>query len=382
MGASAAWEAAALATMNAMLAGNPGAEEFVRQRKPDLARTPSALVSLAAPRTQAYWNLVAARKRYAGYVAGGSFPTVGREVCKLKRGKRTHAALALRQRLAAEGFGVLDAESGDRFDKSLADALKEFQAAHLLKQTGRVGPQTLERLRLTAGEKLARIDRALTVMRRSIGPWEAGFVHVQMPQAFLELYADGKLAGRFKTVLGAASEGSRTVPLDSAVVSVILNPKWRVPKSISEAELDQKSKSNPEYFSEHNFEVRGATGKDRRFVQESGDENALGRMKLVYHNGHGQAIHGAAARNRNLFHETTRLFSHGCIRVHHSLDLAATILLRDQGMSRKKVREILDSGEETEVKLAVPVPVHVIYSTAAADSEGRVYFTEDYYGIE
>jgi murein L,D-transpeptidase YcbB/YkuD len=368
-----------------MLSGHDTAGRFIRANLRNMAVAPPAVADMCGPKTRAYAGLVAARRRYAGYVAAGGFPPVQQAWAHIRKGRKSPAVAPLRARLAAEGFA---AGSGPVYDGPLQEAVAAFQAAHLLPRTGRVGRQTLERLSWKAEDKLARIDRALATLRRAIGPWEGAFLHAQIPQAFVELYQDGRFVRHFRAIAGndatdaTGAHPYATTPLASAVLSVVVNPAWRVPDAILAAEIVPRSKADVTFLETRNFKVRSGSGDSVRYVQEPGDENALGRMKLVYKNPYGQAIHGSPRQLRRLFREPVRLFSHGCIRVESSLDLAALILSRDRNMGWERLRPIVESGEETEIPLAVPLAVHVIYSTAAADSHGRIFFAPDYYGLE
>jgi murein L,D-transpeptidase YcbB/YkuD len=60
------------------------------------------------------------------------------------------------------------------------------------------------------------------------------------------------------------------------------------------------------------------------FYQPSGDDNALGLVKLLFPNKHSVYLHDTPSRY--LFNESVRLYSHGCMRVRNPQDFASAHL--------------------------------------------------------
>jgi murein L,D-transpeptidase YcbB/YkuD len=83
-----------------------------------------------------------------------------------------------------------------------------------------------------------------------------------------------------------------------------------------------------------------------------------------------------------LFKETVRTLSHGCIRVHEPDRLAALLLAEDKGWSEEQVKSMLAKGNNSGVVLSRPVPVHLTYFTMAADGVGKLQTYADVYGID
>jgi len=68
--------------------------------------------------------------------------------------------------------------------------------------------------------------------------------------------------------------------------------------------------------------------------QEPGPLNALGRMKFVFPNRFAIYMHDTP--KRDLFSQSARNFSHGCIRVSDPVSLAAYALAGESGIGRLK----------------------------------------------
>jgi murein L,D-transpeptidase YcbB/YkuD len=80
-----------------------------------------------------------------------------------------------------------------------------------------------------------------------------------------------------------------------------------------------------------------------------------------------------------LFRREERLLSHGCIRVEDPLGLAELVLGDPARWNRATLREAIDSGAQRTIRLPAPIPVFVLYWTAAVDVQGTIHFSDDVY---
>jgi murein L,D-transpeptidase YcbB/YkuD len=113
--------------------------------------------------------------------------------------------------------------------------------------------------------------------------------------------------------------------------------------------------------------------------QRPGPDNALGLIKFSLPNPYDVYLHSTPTPA--LFKEPVRAFSHGCIRVSDPVALAV-YALRDTGgqWSAEKVREAMDGEVTQHVRLAHPIPVLILYGTALATEDGKMFFFDDIYG--
>src|SRR6266404_4042902 len=81
--------------------------------------------------------------------------------------------------------------------------------------------------------------------------------------------------------------------------------------------------------------------QDSQVVQPAGPKNALGRIKLIFPNPHHVYLHDTPVRA--LFEQTTRTFSHICIRVRQPVELAA-LVLDDPSWSQERLDEAITTG--------------------------------------
>jgi L,D-transpeptidase YcbB len=171
--------------------------------------------------------------------------------------------------------------------------------------------------------------------------------------------------------------------------TVVLNPYWNVPKSIVSHEMLPRLSEDPYYLDDNGYEVLDAQGQHISSAavdwwsygdvipfdvrQPPGNENALGRIKFLFPNSHDIYMHDTPAKK--LFAKATRAFSHGCIRVEDPRKLAEYVL----GWDRSRIDEAIASGQNADVKLTTPLPVHLNYFTAWPDANGNIaYFTDIY----
>jgi murein L,D-transpeptidase YcbB/YkuD len=150
---------------------------------------------------------------------------------------------------------------------------------------------------------------------------------------------------------------------------VILNPWWEVPQSISREVAGKAG-----YVA-----VKGKDGKVQRWRQPPGPANALGKVKFVMQNGQNIYLHDTNARSR--FNGQLRALSHGCIRTENIMDLAKELLADDGGeWTADKVDATVASGKSQLAKFVKPLPVYIVYFSAAALNDGTIVNYSDLYG--
>ena len=90
-------------------------------------------------------------------------------------------------------------------------------------------------------------------------------------------------------------------------------------------------------------------------------------------------LHDTNARSR--FNDATRALSHGCVRTEHILDLATELLGDDDGeWTPDRIDAALESKKSVQANFVKPVPVYIVYFSAAALNDGRIVDYKDLYG--
>jgi murein L,D-transpeptidase YcbB/YkuD len=193
------------------------------------------------------------------------------------------------------------------------------------------------------------------------------YIIVNVPSFYATLVENGVNRWKHRAVAGKLS--TPTPQLSATAVGVILNPWWEVPKSI-EKEAAGKKGFVP---------VTGKDGKVQRWRQPPGPTNALGQVKFVMPNSKAIYLHDTNARSR--FNSDVRALSHGCVRTQHILDLATELLGDDNGQwTPDKIQAALDSKKTVQANFVKPLPVYIVYFSAAALLDGQIVDYNDLYG--
>lgn len=288
----------------------------------------------------------------------------------------------------------------DFADDALVGALRRFQHRHGLAQDGRVGRYTLAALNVPVH---TRVDQMLLNMeRRRWMPdrFEARYIFVNLADFYLKVVdtIEDRERTIFTTQLVLGKPYHQTPEFSHEVKYLVFNPYWNVPVSIARNEMLPKIKANPDYLRKNDFELFSSWDSGARQIDSStvdwesmtrskfhfkvrqgpGPNNALGRIKFMFPNPHNVYLHDTPARG--LFKHFRRAFSHGCVRVEHPTELAATLLQWQGDWPLERIVETIGDGARTVVQLAEPVPIHLAYISAWVNKDGSVHFRDDVYG--
>jgi murein L,D-transpeptidase YcbB/YkuD len=334
----------------------------------------ASLRSLAPPNPR-YARLRDALAHYKEIAGRGGWPKVPAD---LEKGAQGAGALALRNRLIAEG-DLPPVPEGQQpspaFDDAVAQAIARFQQRHGLEPDGKLGEDTVAELNVPVQERIRQIEINLERWRWLPSTLGDSYVWVNVPEFRMELYDEGRKAIDMAVVVG--KQQSQTPVFSDMMEYLELNPEWNIPPSIAEGEILPKLASDPGYLASHNMEFVGE-GANQRIRQRSGPDNPLGQVKFMFPNEHDVYLHDSPADH--LFSREERDFSHGCVRLERPVQLAEYLLRDKPEWGGTKVREAIVSGEHRTVKLPKKLPVHILYFTAWVEDNGVVHFRKDVYG--
>jgi len=218
------------------------------------------------------------------------------------------------------------------------------------------------------------------------------YVLVNVPAFVAQAVQDGTLALESNVIAG---KPARATPQVSAkIIEINFYPTWTVPEIVAQQDLIPKIRKDQSYFSEEHFSVmtdyksppldpatvdwNSPQVVSYKFRQDPGPFNALGVVRINIGNPYGVYMHDTPLKQ--LFSQSARAFSSGCVRVEKVLDLVAWLLSDKKGWTLEKVQAQVDSGQKLDVRLAKSVPVHFVYLTAFATGNGVAQFRPDIYG--
>jgi murein L,D-transpeptidase YcbB/YkuD len=328
-------------------------------------------------------------ERYRQIVAMGGWPAMPGNTA-LRPGDTGSEIVAARRQFALSGDLPSDGRASPVFDAEFRDALARFQIRNGLRVSGFLDSRTYAALNVSAEERLKQIETNLARVKSLLSINKAPrYVLVNVPAFTLQAVDRGNLALTSNVVVG---KPTRATPRVSAkIVEVNFYPTWTVPESIARADLIPKLQKDPAYFVNEHFSVVAKGGEvdphaidwtkpevvNYRFVQDPGTFNALGVVRINMPNKHSVYMHDTPLKQ--LFSQSARAFSSGCVRVQQVIDLVAW-LLAPLGWTPEKVQAAADSGKSINVAIGKSVPVHFVYLTAFVSENGMVQFRPDIYG--
>jgi murein L,D-transpeptidase YcbB/YkuD len=327
---------------------------------------------------------------YSDIQVRGGWPTLPADA-KLAPGASGPEVAALRQHLVIGGDLAADKEAGDSYDADVAEAVKRFQLRHGLDATGSVGASTLKALNVPVGDRIKQLEASLERLLGMDFLFAERYVVVNIPAAFVEAVANGKVERRYRVIVGQIDKPSPT--LTAYITAIDLNPTWTVPLSITKNEIMAHMRRDPSYLARMHMRVLGAHDEDidpatvdwsggssPNFTvrQDAGAWNALGYLKIDMPNPYSVYMHDTDTRK--LFADDYRFDSHGCTRVDNVRDLAAWILQDGPpGWDRAAIDAGIASGVSKVINLPHKIPVAWVYLTGWVTRDGTVEFRDDVY---
>ena len=366
----------------------------ILQRASETGRVSESLSNMRPTHT-GYAALQKALVAYRNMAARGGWPAIP-DGPTLQRGAHGPRVAALKNRLLLTAD--LDRTSevvDDVFDAALEHGLQRFQERHGLDPDGTVGTSTLAALNVPAQARVAQIE--LNMERWRWLPQTLGerYILVNIANFTLDVVERDQSVLAMRVVVG---KPARRTPFFSAEMTyLVLNPHWYVPPTIAIQDKLPLIRRDPGYLARQNFKLfrhgeGGATRVDPRSIdwssvsarnfpyqlrQDPGPQNALGRVKFMFPNPYHVYLHDTPARE--LFANTERAFSSGCIRLEKPMELAEYLLSDDPQWSQQKNLVSSKRGVEQIVPLPTSIPVHLLYWTSWVKENGVVHFRKDIY---
>jgi len=315
-------------------------------------------------------------------------PVIG--ASRLRPGGNGNEVRNLQKRLQQEDF--YSGSITGSFDAATQQAVKQFQAVHMLEGDGTIGPGTVKWLSISYEQKARMIAMTLKLLRQSQTRRcdIDRYVRINIPQFTLQYYRGGKVQAVHRVIVGKASgkpikvqgrmiSENNTPPLASTIEHVIFNPRWYVSDRIRR-ELSDEIAADPHYLERHGYVQMASLYPwgDHRVFQMPGPNNPLGRVKFEFPNAYAVFLHDTP--KKQLFSRARRDFSHGCVRVDRARELAQTLLIDDQNPAAQKTEAYLDSNRQVYVKLQQPVPIIIEYMPVSYSENGHIVFCGDPYG--
>ncbi len=349
------------------------------------------------PSHQHYKALREALKTYRKLVADGGWKTIPAGP-SLYPGQNDPRIPAIRIRLHTTGDLEKITDSDSYFDKKLKKATMHFQRRYGLEADGVIGAQTIAAMNIPAKHLVGQIIVNMTRWRWQAHDLGDKYVLVNIAGYNLKAVEHDAIVLDLPVIVG---ELENQTPIFSDRIQYLdFNPYWTVTRSIASKEELPHLQQNPRYLVDRKVRLFSSWDPDAveidstrvnwnsisavqmaryKLRQDPGPLNALGRIKFVFPNRYAIYMHDTP--KRDLFSQSNRNFSHGCIRVSDPLALAAFVLTDEKtDWTIDRIKGAIDTGRRKVVQLTVPLSVHLTYQTTWVDKEGTIHFNRDVYG--
>jgi len=290
-------------------------------------------------------------------------------------------------------------ESSNVYQGALVDAVKHFQGRHGLPPTGRLDEITLRHLNTPLSERIEQLRLTLERWHWLPDRFTEAPIVVNIPEFRLRAFDSAMNEALTMNVIVGKAFHHKTPVFERDMRYVIFRPYWNVPPSIQRSESVPAIQKDRDYLAKKGFEAitpdgqlvtAGAVSDEvlaqlrsgkLEVRQKPGSTNALGLVKLMFPNEYNVYLHSTPSAQ--LFSQTRRDFSHGCIRVEKPAELAAWVLRDKPEWTLDRVKAAMTSGKDNQqVNLTKPIPVLILYGTAVVDPDGSVRFFDDIYGYD
>jgi murein L,D-transpeptidase YcbB/YkuD len=373
-------------------------EWFIPRKKKNYQSLLNSLVSLNTseevqePVNHYYLLLKEKLIQYREIQKNGDFPLVTTDRKLLAVGDSDSCLLNVKKHL----FLTTDLSENDNsilYTDTLANAVKRFQRRMGLVEDGKISRATLVELNVPIEKRIKQMIVNMERLRWAPVEMEKEYLLVNIPEFRLHIFNNQKQVWQMNVVVGKSVH--KTSIFKGNISSIVLNPYWGVPTSIVRNEILPKLKRDPSYLTRNNMEVlSGNTVIDAKGIdwnkytgnipynirQKPGRNNSLGKIKFLFPNSYSIYLHDTPSKS--LFNESSRAFSHGCIRVAEPRELALHLLRDKPDWTADRVDKVLATNQATSIKISPKIPVYIAYFTTWVDNTGALNFRKDIYHLD
>lgn len=293
----------------------------------------------------------------------------------LKRGDSSEIIGLLKKRLFVLGDSKI-ADSSLMYDSITSIAVKRFQRRLGLSVDGAVGNKMIEELNVPLQWRIKQILVNMERLRWLPPNKDSNYILVNIPEYRLHVYDSGKTVMDMNVIVGKSANG--TVIFSGNLKYVVFSPYWNVPTSIVKKEIVPAMARNSNYLEKNNMEITGRSNGLPLVRQKPGANNSLGLVKFLFPNNYDIYLHDTP--NHDLFTQSSRSLSHGCIRISEPKKMAQYLLRNDTAWNSNNIDSSMHLSKERWVTLKKTVPVLIVYFTSWVDKSGTLNFRKDIYG--
>ena len=355
---------------------------FIPRKKIDLTAVLDATITSKskdpeqyAPQNDQYNKLQKYLLKYIAFEKETSGDSLSYTTKLLKTGDSSLLIAQIKKRLELIG-DLPGKDSSAHFDSSLFKATKQFQRRMGLSIDGVIGNRMIAELNVPIKKRIRQLLINMERVRWMPAEKDSNYILVNLPEYTMHVYDSGRLYFDMKVIVGSAANSSAI--FTGKLKYVVFSPYWNLPESIVKKEVLPLMEKNKNYLKNNNMEITGYNGKTPIIRQKPGPNNSLGLVKFLFPNNYNIYFHDTP--NHELFAQSSRNVSHGCIRLGEPKKFASYLLRFDTSWNSQKIDDAMHLAKEKWVTLKKSVPVFLVYFTAWVDKNGTLNFRKDIYG--
>ena len=292
-----------------------------------------------------------------------------------KKGDSSLTISLIKRRLFVLG-DIKIADTTQKFDSSTIIAVKKFQRRMGLSIDGSVGNKMIEELNVPIKWRIRQLLVNMERLRWMPPEKDSNYILVNIPEYRLHVFDSGKTVMDMNVIVGKSANS--TVIFTGNLKYIVFSPYWNVPTSIVKKEIVPSIEKNSNYLEKNHMEITGKSNGLPLVRQIPGSFNSLGLVKFLFPNNYDIYLHDTP--NRDLFSQSSRSLSHGCIRISEPKKMAQYLLRYDSTWNSNNIDSSMHLSKERWVTLKKTIPVLIVYFTAWVDKSGELNFRKDIYG--
>jgi len=355
---------------------------FIPRKKVDLSavldsalRTNSAGSGEYAPLNPQYKKLAQSLATYYDLQKKDRWDSIPRPARPIKKTDSTAVIGMIKKRLSLLG-DLTVADSSFAFDSALVNAARHFQLRMGMAPDGIISAKMVDELNVTPRQRIRQLLINMERARWMPPENDTNFIVVNIPEYKMHVYDQGRQVFDMNVIVGTTANS--TVIFKGNLKFIVFSPYWNVPTDIVQREILPSIKKNSNYIQKSNMEITGYSNGIPEVRQKPGPSNSLGLVKFLFPNNYNIYFHDTP--NHELFSQSSRSFSHGCIRLGEPKHLAEYLLRTDPAWNSDNIDSAMHQDKEKWVTLDKTIPVFITYFTAWVDTDGQLNFRKDIYG--
>ncbi len=350
----------------------------------------SEIIKNCKPKQLIYKQLEKALKIIDALPYDHSQPIAFANKAKIKPKESNDIIIAIKKRLMYWNYLPKTDIVDKIYDKKTVSAVIYFQENNGQICDGIIGKGTVNALNYNKSERREQVVANLERWRWFPDSFGSHYTIVNIPSYNLKVVKNQDTLQTYNVIVGTQKRKSPI--FTTKLNTVIFNPTWTVPPTIIKEDLVPDATRSRRYFSKMRITIfdrkrnkinpyswKPDQANNYSYVQDPGDKNSLGRMKIIFPNKFSVYMHDT--NHKEGFSRNFRSLSSGCTRIEFPLGLAEYVLNDSINWSRQKIDQKIELMKTYSVNISQNILHYQLYFTAWSENNHLV-FKDDVYNLD